>query len=130
MNRHICWRDGRSRVYPVEVGQEQNINIGYPAALSAAGELRPVGVDAADLVPGIVARLCPAVTPDGQSLAEVHLGTALISCDNTVSPALLLRDVGVTADGVVTELVDGVNKLGRLVEFERGSAGAVWVEVG
>jgi hypothetical protein len=52
MNRHVCWRDGRSRVYSVEVGQEQNINIGYPAALSAAGELRPVGVDAADIVPG------------------------------------------------------------------------------
>ena len=72
MNRHVCWRDGRSRVYSVEVGQEQNINIGYPAALSAAGELRPVGVDAADIVPGIVAQFYPAVTPDGQSLAEVR----------------------------------------------------------
>lgn len=130
MSRHVCWRDGRSRVYQIEVGQEQNINIGYPAALSAAGELRAVGVDAVDQVPGIVAQFYPSVTPDGLSMAEVHIGLALISCDNTVTPALLLRDVGVTADGVVTELVDGVNKLGRLVEFERGSAGAVWVEVG
>jgi hypothetical protein len=40
---------------------------------------------------------------------------------------MLLRDVGVTPDGVATELVDGVNRLGRLVELSDGGA---WVEVG
>ena len=126
-NRNVCWRDGRSRVYPVEVGQEQNINIGYPAALSAAGELRPVGVDAADLVPGIVAQFWPAAAPDGQSMAQVDIGTVLLPIDNAVTPALLLRDVGVTADGVATELVEGISRLGRLIELADGGA---WVEVG
>ena len=74
--RNVCWRDGRSRVYAVEVGQESGINIGYPAALSAAGELRPVGVDAADLVPGIVAQFWPAATP-AMRCAAVRAATAL-----------------------------------------------------
>lgn len=127
MSRNVCWRDGRSRVYAVEVGQESGISIGYPAALSAAGELRPVGVDAADLVPGIVAQFWPAATPDGQSLAQVDIGVVQLPVDGTVTPALLLRDVGVTPDGVATELVDGVNRLGRLIELADGGA---WVEVG
>lgn len=124
--RNVCWRDGRSRTYRVEVGQESGINVGYPAALSAAGELRPVGVDAADRVPGIVWQIYVAATPDGQSLAQVDNGTALLPVDNSVTPAMLLHDVGVTPDGVVTELVDGVNKLGLLVELADGGA---WVEV-
>jgi hypothetical protein len=37
------------------------------------------------------------------------------------------RSAASTPDGVVTELVDGVNKLGLLVELADGGA---WVEVG
>lgn len=128
--RNVCWRDGRSRVYAVQRGNEQNINIGYPAALSPTGDLRAIGVDAADIVPGIVARVYPAASPDGQSMVELHLGVVLIPCDNSVTPDMLLHDIGVTPDGVATELIDGVNRLGRLEEFEVGSADAVWVEVG
>ena len=60
-------------------------------------------------------------------MAQVDIGTVLLPIDNAVTPALLLRDVGVTADGVATELVEGISRLGRLIELADGGA---WVEVG